>query len=322
MEVPGVRASKAVRSLPFARVTSLAAGVIAATGVLDLVTGLANLSIGWTILVTVVAATISVLPIALGERFPPAVALVGCALFVAVTALQTAQAGDAVMAVNNLVLYPMVSCYLGWFFGHRTARVGVLAMFVVSGSAVWISGIVSVFTTWANLALASLFCLEAALYLRAKLDRQIETDPLTGALNRLGFAARLTRDLAHLRRTGQPLSMAAIDLDGFKAVNDRFGHAVGDQTLSTLVAELKDATRQQDSISRTGGDEFVLLLPGTARYRALDIMSRLQHESTVAWSYGLVEARASDTGEGLIARADGELYRQKKMSKQLPDQAP
>lgn len=305
----GSSTSKAVRSLPFARVTSLAAGVIAATGILDLVTGVANVSAAWTVLVTAVAAAIAVVPIVLGERFPPWVALVGCALFVGVTTLQTAQSADAIMAVNNLVLYPMVSCYLGWFFSHRMARLGVVAMFAVSACGVWVSGLASVFTTWANLALASLFCLEAALYLRAKLERIIETDPLTGALNRHGLASRLARDLAHQQRTGEPLAVAVIDCDGFKAINDRFGHAAGDRTLSTLVTELQTATRQRDSIARTGGDEFVLVLPNTSRGSAQGIVDRLQRDSTVAWSYGVVEACSSDTEEGLVARADGELYR-------------
>ncbi|MGJ9423168.1 diguanylate cyclase domain-containing protein [Aeromicrobium sp. CF3.5] len=292
--------------------TSLAAAVVAATGVLDLLTGSVNVSTRWTILIIALAVTAAGLPAALGERFPPWAALAACWLFIGVTALQTAQAADVTMAVNNLVLYPMMSCYLGWFFDHRTARTSVAAMFLLSGSAVWIGGIGSLFATWANLVLASTFCLEAALYLRAKLDRQIETDPLTGALNRNGLASRLSHELADTARTRAPLAVVAIDLDGFKAINDRFGHAAGDQMLIVMVAHLEHATRRRDSIARTGGDEFVLLLPNTTLTRAKDLLDRLQVDSSVPWTYGLVEAQPSDTEESLIARADGDLYLHKK----------
>lgn len=304
----GPRTSKTVRSASFALVTSLAAAVVAATGVLDLLTGSVNVSTRWTILIIALAVTAAGLPAALGERFPPWAALAACWLFIGVTVLQTAQAADVTMAVNNLVLYPMMSCYLGWFFDHRTARTSVAAMFLLSGSAVWICGIGSLFATWANLVLASSFCLEAALYLRAKLDRQIETDPLTGALNRNGLASRLRHELADTARTGAPLAAVAIDLDGFKAINDRFGHAAGDKILSVLVAQLEHGTRRRDSIARTGGDEFVLLLPNTSLTRAKDLLDRLQVDSSVPWTYGLVEAQPSDTEETLIARADGDLY--------------
>ncbi|MET1037696.1 MAG: GGDEF domain-containing protein [Aeromicrobium sp.] len=288
--------------------TTLAAAVIATTGVLDLFTGSVNVSTGWTVCVSVVALVVAALPALLGARFPPAVALAACWVFMGVTSLQASHAQDAVMAVNNLVLYPMISCYLGWFFNHRLARINVTAMFVLSGWAVWLSGLDIVFTTWANLALASFFCLEAALYLRSKLNRQIETDPLTGALNRHGLAARLGRELSHALRTGSPLAVAAIDLDGFKAINDRFGHAAGDQALVSLVTQLEQATRPHDQIARTGGDEFVLLLPDTGLPEATALLDRLQAESSVAWTYGLVTATRFDTEESVTTRADDELY--------------
>lgn len=304
--------NKVVRSTSFARVTSLAGAVVATTNVLDLSRGAANISAGWTVFFTMLAVAVAALPVILGLRFPPAVALGGCWLFVGVTVVQTTQADDLITAINNLVLYPMISCYLGWFFDHRTARATVVAMFAASGAAVFVSDNLVVFATWANLALASLFCLEAALYLRAKLDQQIETDSLTGALNRLGLAARLRSALDHVARSGSPLSVAAIDLDGFKAINDRFGHAAGDQTLVLLVDQLRRSTRQQDSIARTGGDEFMLLLPDTTLSTANQILDRSRSGSATAWSYGLVEARPTDTQESLVARADDELYRNKK----------
>lgn len=305
-------ASSAARSSAFARVTSLAAAVIAATGILDLISGSVNLSPVWTCAVTVIALTIAALPMLLRSRFHPAVALVGCWIFIVITSLQIWQSTDVIQIVNNLVLYPMISCYLGWFFRPLIARVTTAAQFAFSAAALSTTDHLNVFTTWANLALASYFCLEAALYLRAKLDRQIQTDPLTGALNRTGLAKQLARELSRVERAGAPLAIAAIDLDSFKAINDRFGHPTGDHTLVKLVADLQLSLRPSDIIARIGGDEFIVLLPATSRESAAEIMKRLHHESSAAWTYGLTSAEPTDTQETLLGRVDHDLYVHKK----------
>jgi hypothetical protein len=175
-------------------VTSLAAFVVAATAVADLLTNSVNLSTTWTPFIIIVTLSIAVAPLLLGQHFSPVVALAGCWLFAGVTALQVATSGgDVIMMVNNLVLYPMIACYLGWFFDRRVARFTVANLFVLSAVALLTCDHHTVFTSWANLALASFFCLAAALYLRAKLERQIESDPLTGALNRPGSTVRAVR---------------------------------------------------------------------------------------------------------------------------------
>jgi diguanylate cyclase (GGDEF)-like protein len=309
-------ASSAARSTAFARVTSLAAGVIAATGVLDLISGSVNLSPAWTILVSGISLSIAAMPMLLKSRFHPAVALVGCWMFIAVTALQIQQGGGQVKIVNNMVLYPMISCYLGWFFRPSIARVTGIALFVFSAAALLTTDHLEVFTTWANLALASYFCLEAALFLHAQLDQQIQSDPLTGAFNRIGLAAQLARELARANRAGSPLTVAAIDLDSFKAINDRYGHPTGDHTLVNLVAQLRRSLRPGDIIARIGGDEFVVLLPDTSPAAGAKIMARLRDESAAAWTCGLATAEPSDTQETLLGRADHDLYEKKRS--QLP----
>lgn len=306
------------RSTAFALVSSLAAFVVAATGLSDLLGGSVNLSTAWTCVVIAVALSLTAMPLALGERFHPAVALGGCWFFAAVTALQVASGGDTIMTVNNIVLYPMVSCYLGWFFVTRVARATVVACFVLSGIALVTSDQLSVFSTWVNLALASFFCLEAALYLRAKLEQQIQSDPLTGALNRNGLSTQLARELPRAARANAPMVVAAIDLDGFKAINDRLGHAAGDQTLVAMVADIRRSLRPHDSIARTGGDEFVVLLPDTSQSSAVEIMSRLQRSSVAAWTFGIASSRPSDTQDSLLQRADEVLYLQKKGASHAP----
>jgi diguanylate cyclase (GGDEF)-like protein len=94
----------------------------------------------------------------------------------------------------------------------------------------------------------------------ARFEHLAHTDALTGLPNRLLLADRLHQSMAQTRRRGQHLAVAYLDLDGFKAINDRHGHAVGDQFLVTLANQLKQTLREGDTLARLGGDEFVAVL--------------------------------------------------------------
>ncbi len=85
-------------------------------------------------------------------------------------------------------------------------------------------------------------------------------DPLTGLANRLLFKARLTHSVSRAARNGLPVAVLMIDLDGFKQINDCYGHQVGDQVLEVVATRLKASTREEDTVARLGGDEFVILL--------------------------------------------------------------
>lgn len=96
-------------------------------------------------------------------------------------------------------------------------------------------------------------------------DREKATariDFLTGAVNRMAFSESLIVELARQRRTHQPFSVAYIDCDHFKSVNDRFGHEQGDQVLREVVKTSRALLRKTDTVARLGGDEFAILLPG------------------------------------------------------------
>jgi len=99
--------------------------------------------------------------------------------------------------------------------------------------------------------------------LQRTLAIQALTDPLTGAFNRRHLDSCLTAAIARRNRTGEPASLLLIDVDHFKAVNDTYGHAAGDQALKTLVATIARRARTLDVLFRIGGDEFALLLPCT-----------------------------------------------------------
>ena len=120
---------------------------------------------------------------------------------------------------------------------------------------------------------------------RAELERQrdelariAEIDPLTEALNRRGFEELLGRELAEAARGACPLTLAVLDLDDFKTVNDREGHAAGDVLLRETVARMNRVLRPMDAVGRLGGDEFAVLFPRTGEAEAQVAMGRL-HEA-------------------------------------------
>jgi len=151
-------------------------------------------------------------------------------------------------------------------------------------------------------------------------------DPLTGLLNRGEGEARLAERL----EGAQAVSVILVDLDDFKQVNDNFGHASGDQVLRTVAHILTNELRSCDTVCRWGGDEFLVTLAGdramaeqqAARLRVqLGIRCKLVilrelHEIAISASLGVAQARAGETMQELVARADGDLYLQKKARRQ------
>ena len=99
----------------------------------------------------------------------------------------------------------------------------------------------------------------------AELERQSITDSLTGAFNRRYLTRLLAAESSRAARYDRPIGLLMTDLDDFKAINDRFGHARGDQVLVAAAEALAGAVRQIDSVIRYGGDEFLIVLPETSR---------------------------------------------------------
>lgn len=297
---------------PFAWVTSAGGLVIALSGLIDALTSTGDAfgsawTWGWVALTVLLAAV----PLVLGDRLVREIGVVGVGVFFAVTSLQMALSTSAVASVNNLVLYPMVACYLGWFYRPLIARVVTGAAFATSGAALVVNTQDRVVITWLNLVLASTFCLEAAAYLRARLDHEITTDPLTGVLNRSGLDMRIDVELGRAARTGAPLTVGIIDLDDFKRVNDEHGHLAGDRLLVSFAASLRGQSRAFDTVARIGGDEFLVMMPETEASQAEAFFERLRGITQDTWSYGMAEAVPDDSAGTIRARADRALYAQK-----------
>jgi diguanylate cyclase (GGDEF)-like protein len=146
---------------------------------------------------------------------------------------------------------------------------------------------------------------------RDELARVSLTDPLTDALNRRGFEARLGRELADAARSGRPLMLAVLDLDNFKGVNDRAGHGAGDELLCETVARLGGSLRPLDVVGRLGGDEFAVLFPGAGDAHAEALVDRLRDAlaGRVAASFGYSCFPTDGVNpEELFKQADLRLY--------------
>jgi diguanylate cyclase (GGDEF)-like protein len=153
-----------------------------------------------------------------------------------------------------------------------------------------------------------------------RLHDEATTDELTGIANRRHWHEQLDAALARRRRSGQALSVILLDLDGFKQVNDTFGHAAGDALLVDVATRWSVAVREVDVLGRIGGDEFAVLLDGADQATALEVTARL--ESTLPHgcgvSAGSATADADEDATSLLARADAAMYERKQASRTPP----
>jgi len=146
-------------------------------------------------------------------------------------------------------------------------------------------------------------------------------DPLTGAANTRAFRGRARDEIDRSRRYGRPFTLAYVDLDNFKAVNDRFGHSAGDNLLRLVTDNIRKNLRTTDIFARVGGDEFVLLLPETGPESARAVLDKLQDKVTsslqeakwpVTLSVGAVSYLSPpDSVDAMIVQTDNLLYQVK-----------
>ncbi len=157
-----------------------------------------------------------------------------------------------------------------------------------------------------------------------ELQRLAATDPLTGAANRRHFRDQAQVEISRAKRHHLPLSVLAMDLDHFKSINDRYGHPAGDEILKTFVTEVKDVLRPGDLVGRFGGEEFMVLLPGSTEEAAAGVAERLRRvveQMRVAVDGDLLQVTVSigvarhgldgDAPEDLFKVADERLYQAK-----------
>ena len=156
-----------------------------------------------------------------------------------------------------------------------------------------------------------------------QVSEQVSQDQLTGALNRRGLEDAMQREMARAERSGRPLSVAVLDLDNFKRLNDTYGHQAGDEALIHLIGVVRKTLRPTDIVARYGGEEFIILFSETQLEQAVATTKRLQRELTkryflhnnerllITFSAGVAQLKPGDTQEIVFARADKAMYQAK-----------
>ena len=162
--------------------------------------------------------------------------------------------------------------------------------------------------------------------LTTKLDYISEAahqDFLTGALNRRGMEAALVQEFERANRHGTPITLAMIDIDHFKKINDTLGHSAGDVALAHLAKVVKSVIRSTDVLARYGGEEFTIILPGTKEVDAIEVVKGVQRDLTknfflnnnervlITFSAGVAERFSGETVDEVLSRADTALYQAK-----------
>jgi diguanylate cyclase (GGDEF)-like protein len=220
------------------------------------------------------------------------------------------------LAVTNLVMAVVAALRAGWAWRAEDVTVFQSSPFQLYAFMGYFA--LMHFNAFGFLALTK-------LGVERELQRAATRDPLTGALNRRGFMELAGKQWELSRRLRQPLVVLMIDADRFKQVNDRYGHAVGDQVLALLSQCIQGGVRASDSVARLGGDEFIALLNGAGRQGALQVAERIRASfeaaaATIAAqpvaatiSIGVAVSEAGDGHvDDVIRRADVCVYQAKK----------
>jgi diguanylate cyclase (GGDEF)-like protein len=259
------------------------------------------------------------------RRFIPPLVVFGAIVVVSVSLYFNGERlGDPPTMTELFYAWPAV--YVGYFFRRRAIPVFVAvtgAAYGVALAAMDLPGNVSIRWTITMTVIAGLTVALNAIrtHVNGLVTRLVETartDTLTAMPNRRAFDERLELELARAARTREPLALLVGDVDRFKTVNDRFGHAAGDAALASVARVLMSECRAIDVPARIGGEEFAVLLPATEGTPALITANRLRAAVSqirdadgrpLTISFGVAEhPMAGATAAELLAAADSALY--------------
>jgi diguanylate cyclase (GGDEF)-like protein len=264
------------------------------------------------------------------RRVPDPLLLVGgLAIIAAIAAFKTTVGHD--IPVADFFLIPVAG--VGWL--ARSRVYGYLAAVCAASATVFIA-VVGQATAPIGAALAAatarlvlyvivLAVLEVLRRMQLQSHAEAGTDHKTGVANSRGFETRAEAEIERSRRNGTPMTVLYLDVDDFKDVNDRFGHATGDRVLATVSHMMRTSVRRNDIVARLGGDEFVVLMPETNRFAGGSVARRMLAElgrvttpdgAPVHYSIGLVTLDAPPASvDEMIHQADTLMYRAKQKGK-------
>jgi len=295
------------------RIAVVSAALLAPFGVNNLF--IDRVPLGLAILATVAVLVLDAVAIHRGRKPPVPFELLLVPVAVAVALLLRTQPLYGVLWTYPAILFsyfvlsrPMA---IPVSLGLLACTTGMVYVYVDGGTAVRVFASLLLTIVIVNIILG------VVNDLHARLVAQTITDPLTGAYNRRHMEASLDDVIERQRRSHAPAALLLIDIDHFKQINDRFGHAAGDTVLRTVVALVADRVRRLDRLFRIGGDEFLLLLPDADIAAALTVAedlrllvaeTRIPGTDRVTVSIGLATLGAGQQMDEWMQAADGALY--------------
>jgi diguanylate cyclase (GGDEF)-like protein len=256
---------------------------------------------------------------------PPALLVgAGVAMFAALTLLRFGTSPGLVFAVLYLAPITFFTWFIGFKSGITTAFASALLLLFFD-----LSHGVRAHPYWDTLMNTGMFVFIVFILSEVKVlyerERDLSrTDGLTGLLNRRAFLEALDRESARHRRFPRPLTLAYIDVDNFKGINDTHGHAAGDALLVAIAQAMSRSVRDVDSVGRLGGDEFAILMPETdaeaSQVAIRKVESKLKESATKQWpvtfSIGVVTfEKVPDSAEEMVRLADELMYSVKQSGK-------
>src|SRR3954469_2368904 len=258
-------------------------------------------------------------------RFIPVIVVYGAVAVVSVSVMCNGeQHGDAPTMTEFFYTWPAV--YVGYFFQRWMTPVFIVvvgASYAATLAIMGLSGNVQIRWLLVTVVVAGLTIAAQAIRTQVdglvhRLQETARTDTLTAMPNRRAFDERLVLEIERAARTGEPLSLLMGDIDHFKALNDRFGHAAGDAALASIGRVLMSECRAIDTPARIGGEEFAVLLPSTDAAAALATANRLRSaigriadgdDRPLTISFGVAQHPADGgTPSALMRAADNALY--------------
>ncbi len=266
---------------------------------------------GWWVL-SALAAAMAVLVWRAGDRLPLGLQYGQAAAACAAVSVALLCAHHSAAAFGVASLYVLTTVFAASFFETRPLVVYLVGQAAASGALLLTSGLAAAPAAWVVLIGTASTAGMTVHRLGKRLGQAASTDPLTGLPNRRAMERVVVRELARANRRHEPLSLAVIDLDEFKEVNDRLGHAAGDSVLVGATAAWQSQLRAGDVLGRFGGDEFVVLLPGASTAQACAVIDRWRQACSQPFSAGIAAAGPTTPIDELLRLADDACYRAKR----------
>jgi len=218
-------------------------------------------------------------------------------------------------AVSNGVSLPLTGVYAAWLLIPRArflVYVGALCWLVV------LMGRDSRFTSSIGISvlIETVIASEITRAFFRRVQELSNLDRLTGVLNRHGLETMGGWLIEEARRRGRPFSLAVVDLDGLREMNNQHGHAAGDSLLMRATREWRAELGGRTLVGRMGGDEFVLFFPDLGDEAARYAVTEMRGRSEVSWTAGVTDLQTGDTYTTMVERADAEMYFAKRQRRQ------